>query len=69
MYQVTSGMPGPAYLLMIPMKSLQEADQADVNHGKPYQDALGEAGRQQLREFARTAMGAPREGSSPSTPR
>jgi hypothetical protein len=55
-YQVASGMPGPAYLLMIPMKSFQEMDAAEVNHGKLYQDALGEAGRQQLREFARTAI-------------
>jgi hypothetical protein len=38
------------------MKSLQEADVAQESHGKPYGDALGEAGRQQLREFARTAM-------------
>jgi hypothetical protein len=56
MYQVTSGTPGPAYLIMIPMKSLQEMDAADVNHGKPYQDALGQTGRQQMREFARNAM-------------
>ena len=55
MFQVTSGMAGNAYLLFVPMKSLQEADQAQENHGKPYQDALGETGRQQLREFARTA--------------
>jgi hypothetical protein len=56
MYQVTSGMPGPAYLLMIPMKSLQEADAAQESHGKPYQDALGATGRQQLRDFARAGM-------------
>jgi hypothetical protein len=55
MYQVTSGMPGSTYLLLIPMKSLQEADVAQESHGKPYGDALGESGRQQLREFARTA--------------
>lgn len=56
MYQVTSGMAGSAYLLFIPMKSLQEADVAQESHGKPYQDALGQAGRQQLRDFARDAM-------------
>jgi hypothetical protein len=56
MYQVASGMPGSTYLLLIPMKSLQEADVAQESHGKPYGDALGETGRQQLREFARTAM-------------
>lgn len=58
MFQVTSGMAGNTYLLFIPMKSLQEADQAQENHGKPYQDALGEAGRQQLREFARAGQTA-----------
>ena len=56
MYQVTSGMTGPAYLLLIPMKSLQEADVAQESHGKPYGDALGDAGRKQLRDFARTAV-------------
>jgi hypothetical protein len=35
------------------MKSLQEVDVAQETHGKPYGDALGEAGRQQLRDFAR----------------
>jgi hypothetical protein len=56
MYQVTSGMTGSAYLLLIPMKSLQEADVAQESHGKPYGDALGDAGRRQLRDFARTAV-------------
>ncbi|MBA3317152.1 MAG: hypothetical protein H0T50_03560, partial [Gemmatimonadales bacterium] len=56
MYQVTSGMAGSTYLLFITMKSLQEADLAQESHGKPYQDALGESGRQQLRDFARNAM-------------
>ena len=56
MYQVTSGMTGPAYLLLIPMKSLQEADVAQESHGKPYGDALGDAGRKQLRDFGRTAV-------------
>jgi hypothetical protein len=56
MYQIVSGMPGPAYLLLIPMKSFQEMDQAEVNHGKPYQDALGEAGRTQMRDFARDGI-------------
>jgi hypothetical protein len=56
MYQVTSGMAGNTYLLFIPMKSLQEADVAQESHGKPYQDALGEAGRQQLRDFTRNSV-------------
>jgi hypothetical protein len=53
MFQVVSGMPGSAYLLFLPMKSLKEADIAVDIHGKPYLDALGEDGRRQLREFAR----------------
>jgi hypothetical protein len=56
MYQITSGMPGPAYLLLLPMKSLQEIDLAQEIHGKDYQDALGDTGRQQLRDFARAGM-------------
>jgi hypothetical protein len=56
MYQVTSGMAGSTYLLFLPMKSLQEADVAQETHGKPYGDALGEAGRQQLRDFARAGV-------------
>jgi hypothetical protein len=55
-FQVTSGMAGNTYLLFIPMKSLQEADLAQESHGKPYQDALGEAGRQQLRDFTRNSV-------------
>lgn len=56
MYQVATGMPGPAYLLMIPMKSLQTMDVAEEIHGKSYQDALGVTVRQQLQEFARTGV-------------
>jgi hypothetical protein len=56
MYQVTSGLPGATYLLFLPMQSLQEVDVAQETHGKAYGDALGEAGRQQLRDFARAGM-------------
>ena len=56
MYQVASGMSGSTYLLLLPMKSLQEADLAQESHGKPYGDALGDAGRQQLRDFARESV-------------
>ncbi len=55
-YQVVSGMPGPTYLVFIPMKSLEEADLAQESHKKPYQDALGEEGRRQLREFTRAGI-------------
>lgn len=56
MYQVTSGMPGTTYLLLLPMKSLQEVDLAQESHGKPYGDALGDAGRRQLQEFTRAGV-------------
>lgn len=56
MYQVASGGSGSTYLLLIPMKSLTEADVAQESHGKPYGDALGEAGRQQLRDFTRAGL-------------
>ena len=55
-YQVVSGMPGPTYLIFIPMKALEEADLAQESHKKPYQDALGEEGRQHLREFTRAGI-------------
>ena len=56
-YQVVSGMPGNAYLIIMPMRSLQEVDEFVVGHdSKPYRDAIGEAGRKQLQDFARTGM-------------
>jgi hypothetical protein len=56
-YEVVSGIPGPAYLIIVPMRSLQEVDELMAGHdSKPYRDAIGEAGRQQLREFARTGV-------------
>lgn len=56
MYQVVSGMPGPTYLVFLPMKSLEEVDVAQESHKKPYQDALGGEGRRQVREFARAGI-------------
>lgn len=56
-YQVVSGIPGPAYLIMIPMQSLKEVDEFMAGHdSKPYRDAIGEAGRKLLQEFARTGV-------------
>ena len=56
-YQVVSGIPGPAYLIIIPMQSLKEVDEFMAGHdSKPYRDAIGEAGRKQLQEFARTGI-------------
>lgn len=41
-FEVQSGMPGPTYLLFIPMKSLKEADEARLIHGAaPYLEAMG----------------------------
>lgn len=41
-FEVTSGMQGPAFLVFVPMKSLKEADEARVIHVAPaYLDALG----------------------------
>ena len=56
-YQVVSGIPGPAYLVIIPMRSLQEVDASMAGHdSQPYRDAIGTAGRTQLQEFARVGM-------------
>ena len=41
-FEVTSGMPGPAFLVFVPMKSLKEADEARIIHMAPaYLEALG----------------------------
>ncbi|HEY7613021.1 MAG TPA: hypothetical protein VH764_08495 [Gemmatimonadales bacterium] len=56
-YEVATGLPGPTYLIVFPMRSLQEVDAFAENHdGKTYRDALGETGRQRLRQFAREGM-------------
>ncbi len=51
-FQVTSGMPSGTYLSFQPLKSLAEVDAFPQTHGKAYQDAIGEEGRQKLRELA-----------------
>jgi hypothetical protein len=56
-YEIGTGLPGPAYLLVFPMRSLGEVDAFRDNHdSKAYRDAIGDAGRQQLREFARAGV-------------
>lgn len=56
-YEVVTGIPAPAYLLVIPMRSLQEVDAfKEIHDGKAYRDAVGEPGRQQMREFARVGV-------------
>jgi len=51
-FQVTSGMPNGTYLSFQPLKTLAEVDAFPQTHGKAYQDATGEEGRQKLRELA-----------------
>lgn len=57
-FEVQSGMPGPTYLVFIPMKSLKEADEAGPLHsGAAYQEALGgEEGTKKLAELAAAAV-------------
>ena len=55
-YQVMSGAPSQTYVILQPMASLAELDKGEANHGKEYQDALGEDGRERLREFNRNAV-------------
>jgi hypothetical protein len=56
-YEVVTGMPAPAYLIAIPMRSLQEVDAfKEIHDGKAYRDAIGETGRQQMREFAKVGV-------------
>jgi hypothetical protein len=51
-YQVMSGMPNGTFFIITPMKSLAEVDAGPQVHGQAYQDAIGEAGRQKMRELA-----------------
>ena len=51
-FQVTSGMPNGTYLSFQPLKTLAEVDAFSQTHGKAYQDATGDEGRQKLRELA-----------------
>jgi hypothetical protein len=56
-YEVVTGMPSPAYLLVIPMRSLQEVDAfKEIHDAKAYRDAMGEPGRKQMREFAKVGV-------------
>jgi len=51
-FQVTSGMPSGTFLSIQPLKSLAEVDAFPQTHGKAYQEATGDDGRQKLRELA-----------------
>jgi len=57
-FEVQSGMPGPTYMIFIPMKSLKEADEAGPLHSSPaYFEALGgEEGQKKMSELASAAV-------------
>ena len=57
-FQVDSGMPGPTFLVLIPMKSLKEADEAGPLHtSAAYKEALGgEDGQKKLGELTAAAV-------------
>lgn len=50
-YQIVSGMPGPTYLLFLPMKSLEEIDAA-LARSKTIQEAEGEENGKKLQKLA-----------------
>lgn len=50
-YQVTAGMPGPTYMVWIPMRSLAELD-ATMKASKAIQEAEGEEGQKALAKAA-----------------
>lgn len=55
-YEVITGAPDDTYIFMSPLASLAEWDKYEAMHGKEYQDALGEDGRNRLRDFSRAAV-------------
>ncbi|HYA97708.1 MAG TPA: hypothetical protein VEH49_06400 [Methylomirabilota bacterium] len=50
-YQLVAGGSPGHYLIIVPMKSLKEMDEAAALHGKAYQEAMGEEGRRKQLEF------------------
>lgn len=55
-YEVIAGAPDDTYIFFSPLASLAEWDKYEAMHGKDYQDALGDDGRNRLREFNRNAV-------------
>lgn len=55
-YEVIAGAPDDTYIIFSPLASLAEWDKYEAMHGKEYQEALGEDGRNRLRDFNRTAV-------------
>ena len=55
-YEVIVGAPDDTYIFFSPIASLAEWDKYEAMHGKEYQEALGEDGRNRLRDFDRVAV-------------
>lgn len=55
-YEVVVGAPAGTYLFFAPVKSLAEWDAVEAAHGKPYQEALGDANRDMIRDFQRAGV-------------
>ncbi len=55
-YQVTMGAPAGTYIAFIPLHSFADLDQLHEAHGKAYQDAVGEEGRQESRELEKKIL-------------
>jgi len=55
-YQVVAGAPDGTHIILFPMASLAEWDKVEQMHGKAYQEALGDANRDRLRDFQRVGV-------------
>lgn len=55
-YEVITGAPNSTYIFFSPIASLAEWDQYEAEHGKQYQEAMGEDARDRQREFQRVAV-------------
>lgn len=55
-YEVVAGAPAGTYIIFYPMVSLAEWDKGEQLHGKAYQEALGDANRDQQRDFQRAGV-------------
>lgn len=55
-YQVMAGAPAGTYVIFQPMASLAELDKGAEMHGKAYQEALGDANRDWIRDFQRAGV-------------
>lgn len=53
-FQINAGMPGPTYLVWVPMRSLEESDAA-MNSMKALQEAEGDEGQKTLQKAASSA--------------